>query len=76
MSFSVVTVSPRFYRVSRKKQRRRRHDSAFSFRAFSFPLHFLSRLLSAGEHSGATKFVRMDVLTVPPGPAIKGELLL
>lgn len=36
--------------------------------------HFLSKLLSAGEHSGsgATKFVRMDVLTA--GFAIKGEL--
>lgn len=57
------------------------NDSVFSFRVLLSPslslfLHFLSRLLSADEHSGATKFVRMDVLIAALGLAIKDELRL
>lgn len=53
-------------------------DSVFSFRVLSLSLflHFLNKLLSVDEHSGATKFVRMDVLIAMLGLAIKGRLLL
>jgi len=84
--FFVVTASSPFRPVSGRRERFRIQFP--SFLSFSPPLslslslslclslHFPSKLLSAGEHSGATKLVRMDVLTVLPGPAIKGRLQL